>query len=63
MHSNTNAQQLRNKLAAIRSKAVIAKFVGDEKMLEDAQLSFARTISEVCLNDPIIRARFSALLQ
>ena len=57
-----NMQGVRNRIVAVLTKQSVAEFLDDQKMLNEVKNEKAKIISEVALNDPIIRARFNDLL-
>lgn len=57
-----NMLSVRNRIVAVLTKQSVAEFLDDQKMLNDVKNEKAKIISEVALNDPIIRARFNDLL-
>lgn len=58
-----NMQHVRNRIDAARVKQAIAEFIDDQKMMDDVRNDKAKIISEVALNDSVIRARFNDLLR
>lgn len=59
---NFNIIDLHNAIAAIENKKTIAEFIGDQEMINEVRNAKALILAEVCVNDPIIRARFNDLL-
>lgn len=57
-----NMLSVRNRIVAVLTKQSVAEFLDDQKMLNEVKNEKAKIISEVALNDPIIRARFNDLL-
>ncbi|NDO83305.1 hypothetical protein CJP72_21860 [Citrobacter sp. NCU1] len=57
-----NMLSIRNRIVAVLTKQSVAEFLDDQKMLNEVKNEKAKIISEVALNDPIIRARFNDLL-
>ena len=62
MHT-INTAELNAVLAALDSKKTIAEFLEDQQMLDEVTAAKSLIIVEVCQRDPVIRARFNALLQ
>ena len=58
-----NIAELNAIIAALNNKKTIAEFIGDQEMLDEVTAEKTLIIAEVCNRDPIIRARFNALLQ